>query len=51
MNRKNSMKTSVSPKFGLCDEKIREEINSLIMARSWWKKYLMNEFFSTHLIN
>ena len=31
---KNSIKTLVNPKYGLSDEEIREEINSLIMAVS-----------------
>lgn len=31
---KNTIKSLVNPKHGLCDEEIREEINSIIMAVS-----------------
>lgn len=31
---KNTIKSLVNPKYGLCDEEIREEVNSIIMAVS-----------------
>lgn len=32
---KNTIKSLVNPKYALCDQEIREEINSIIMAVSF----------------